>query len=163
MNHAHGAKVIRSLKMDGDVLLCETVLGELERGIQIIRSSLPIASLEAWEDLIEGAELLLQISVLVEPLLPDQYQSAITREIQHIVQLTVAEYEDMSLDIVTRGHGRPPLDIQESQLLFLLENSFSVTDIAGMFNCSRRTIQRRMITYGLESCRFTDINDVHFG
>lgn len=116
---------------------CEAVLGELE----MIKHSFPLSSLEAKEDAIDGAEILLQVSVLLEPLLPEENGSAITREIQHIIAQMVAEYEDSFYATVIRGRGCPALDIHEYQLRFLLENFFTMKDIAGMFSCSTRTIQ----------------------
>lgn len=101
----------------------------------------------------------MQVSVLLEPLLPEENGSAITREIQHIIAQMVAEYEDSFYATVIRGRGRPALDIHEYQLRFLLENFFTMKDIAGMFSCSTRTIQRRLRDFGIEPNRFSDITD----
>lgn len=45
--------------------------------------------------------------------------------------------------------GRPTLQIPEEQLTFLIENNFTVPQIADMLGVSLRTIRRRMSEYGL--------------
>ena len=45
--------------------------------------------------------------------------------------------------------GRPRIVIQEDQLCFLLENGFRINDIASMFLCSGRTVERRMAELSL--------------
>ena len=45
--------------------------------------------------------------------------------------------------------GRPSFDIPYDQLLYLIENRFSVSAIADMLGVSARTIRRRMDDYGL--------------
>ena len=56
--------------------------------------------------------------------------------------------------------GRSVIEIQESQLRFLLEHNFKINDIAAMFSCSSLTIQRRMKDYGIQYNIYTDISDV---
>ena len=51
------------------------------------------------------------------------------------------------------------LHIQKHQLVFLLENSFKITDIAGLFGCSPRTIQRRIRHFEIEQHTFSDISN----
>ena len=41
------------------------------------------------------------------------------------------------------GRGRPLINIQREQLCFLIEEGFRINDIAAIFSCSRRTIERR--------------------
>lgn len=45
--------------------------------------------------------------------------------------------------------GRPSWDISHEQLQYLLEFSFTVSEIAHLFGVSYRTIRRRMTDYGL--------------
>ena len=52
-----------------DLELCDAVLNDLIKGIELIEGSYPCNNFEVEEDAIEGAELLLQVSVLLEPLL----------------------------------------------------------------------------------------------
>ena len=55
--------------------------------------------------------------------------------------------------------GRPHIVIREDQLCFLLENGFHVNDIANMFLCSCRTIERRMAALSLRASDFSAITD----
>ena len=121
-----------------DVELCETVLGELERGVELIRNHYPLESLslETKEALVEqGTERLLEVSVLLEPLLSNKGK-AITRQI--VTSLEAIYEADIRRLVAGRHRGRPNLDIHENQLGFLIANSFRVTDIAALFGCSRR-------------------------
>ena len=53
--------------------------------------------------------------------------------------------------------GRSRLNIREDQLQFLVEDGFRINDIALIFGCSRRTIERRM--RDLQLTRYTNISD----
>ena len=141
--------------------LCNSAVTELITGIELIKRSYPFSNLKAEEDAIEGAEKLLQMSVLLQPLLPEEHRTTVVREIQHLIAEMLNEYEHNFNCTMIRGRGRPALEIPEHQLRFLLENSFKIRDIAGMFACSTRTIQRRMRDFGIDPNRFSDINDVH--
>lgn len=55
--------------------------------------------------------------------------------------------------------GRPRLQIMEEQLVFLVESGFQVGVIASLMNCSRRTIQRRLLEFGITSHHFTHVSD----
>ena len=141
--------------------LCEVVLGEVERGIEIISHNYPLGSLETKEAIIDGGERLLEVAVLLESLLPSEDGATITREIQQLLVHMITDYEQELLYMIVQGRGRLALDIREEQLRFLLEHSFKVKDIAGMFGCCTRTIQRKMRDFGIDSNRFSDIGDLH--
>ena len=151
------------LKMvESESSLCSDVLDELERGIELIKRGHPLGTLDAREEAIEAAEILLQVAVLIEPLLPDiRDRTAVTRDIQHILSLMRSEYENSFYTQIIRSVGRPALQIQEHQLRFLLENHFKITDISALFGCSARTIQRRIRDFGIEPYRFSDISEAH--
>ena len=51
--------------------------------------------------------------------------------------------------IERRGRGRPEVSVSCEQIEFYLEHGFSIEDIAKMYACSRRTIERRMKTAGI--------------
>ena len=55
--------------------------------------------------------------------------------------------------------GRPAIVVQVDQLHFFVENGFKVKDIALLLRCSKRTVERRMHTYGLSSRNYTVIGD----
>ena len=56
--------------------------------------------------------------------------------------------------------GRPTLPVEESHIKFYVEYNFTVAQIADMFGCSKRTIERRMQQYGIRVReRYSTIND----
>ena len=136
--------------------LCVTVLNELERGLEVVKLQFHEGPIEMKMAVIDGAERLLEVSVLLEQLLPDG--DALTGEIQQLIAQLITVYED-EINSVPKCRGRPALAIDEEQLRFLLSYSFKVTDIAAMFGCSRRTIQRRMSDVGLCASCFSEINN----
>ena len=56
--------------------------------------------------------------------------------------------------------GRPALVIEEEKLSFVVDNGFRVEDIAIMFGCSKRTIERRLSEYQLSTRNYSTISDV---
>jgi transposase InsO family protein len=55
--------------------------------------------------------------------------------------------------------GRRKIPIDEQQLHFLVEANFRLTDIAHIFGCSARTIERRMRDLGLSLRNFSSVSD----
>ena len=55
--------------------------------------------------------------------------------------------------------GRPRIEISENQLHFLVENNFRVKDIASIFSCSTRTIERRLQDLHIQLSDYTAISD----
>lgn len=51
--------------------------------------------------------------------------------------------------IYTGRRGKPAFDIKEEQVNFLLEQGFNVGDISNMLGVSKRTLERRMQSFGL--------------
>ena len=49
-------------------------------------------------------------------------------------------------DIQACRRGRPRIRVEEG---YLVESNFRTVDIASLFGCSRRTIERRMREYGM--------------
>ena len=74
--------------------LCYTVFGELEKGIELMRHlSLESLSLEGKEALVDGAERLFEVSVLLEPLVSDD-AGAISEAIRQILICLEAAHEE---------------------------------------------------------------------
>ena len=72
---------------------------------------------------------------------------------------------DYKMEVITsdmRGHGRPPLDICEDQVRFLVENGFEGIEIAALIGCSTHTIQIKLKEFGIEFNRFSDITNGRF-
>ena len=63
---------------------------------------------------------------------------------------------------VIRGSGRPRFDIQYEQLAYLLDNRFTVRQIADMLSISERTVYRRMSDFSLSvRAHYANISDSH--
>ena len=133
----------------------EEVLDEMVRGLEFLKNNQGSPN----EDLLELSEVLVQIAVIIEPFIPGDDGITITSNIQSILSLVSAEYDRLLYSRVIRRVGRPAIEIHESQLKFLLGNHFKLVDIAGLFECSSRTIQRRMRELGMEQYRHSEISD----
>lgn len=148
---------------DLDRGLCQEVLDVLERGVNIIRTDYHSASLEAKEAIIEGTQALLETCVGLEPLLSVPEDGAtIIREFQTLLIRMLESYEQqlrLKAPRVSKGPGRPAFEIPEAQLRFLFDNNFKATEVAEMFSCSVRTIQRRMKEFNLASNVYSYIDD----
>ena len=55
--------------------------------------------------------------------------------------------------------GRPEVDIPEDQLQYLIDQGFTIYDISVMFDCSRRTVERKMKKRDLSTRNYTPLSD----
>ena len=70
--------------------------------------------------------------------------------------------EDMELQrrINSRQRGRLTITISSQQAIFFLEHGCKISDIASLFGCSRRTVERRLQEVGLSVRRsYSQISD----
>ena len=70
--------------------------------------------------------------------------------------------EDMELQrcINSRQRGRHTITISSQQAIFFLEHGCKISDIASLFGCSRRTVERRLQEVGLSVRRsYSQISD----
>ena len=51
--------------------------------------------------------------------------------------------------LLTGRRGRPPFDISEDQLVFLVESGFTVPKMSELLGISKRTVERRMSNFGI--------------
>ena len=137
--------------MDDDVW--SVIFAALERGVLFI-SAMNDFTGEAAEVGLRVADKLVQLSFAAIPHVDggqDIYQGildvrdCLRHEIESCVRST---------------RGCPCVLISEYQLTFYLQSGFTVTKIARFFGCSRRTIERRMRSYGLSVRQmFSSISD----
>ena len=70
-----------------------------------------------------------------------------------LVRESLREYHELMTNIHSsnryRARGRPRIEITYTQLAFLLENRFTVPQIAAIKRVSCSTVERRMVEYGL--------------
>ncbi len=76
------------------------------------------------------------------------------RELVQCMESVVAEDH-----LLLNGHGRPRVNVGASQLTYLVESGFRVRDIAALFYCSKRTIERRMAELNIRASDFSRISD----
>lgn len=81
--------------------------------------------------------------------------SPVVAALLELVQLMDSMIEEEEI----QQRGRPRIVIREDQLCFLLENGFRINDIASMFLCSGRTVERRMAELSMRASDFSDIAD----
>lgn len=154
----------------GDSELCEEVLDRLEQGLGMIKTYFPSATLEVKDAIIEETEFLLQMAVVIEPFVAavapgdstviiNQFRIVLTRMIERYEEECIRGGSTVVFH-PTRPVGRPAIEIPEGQLRFLSENGFKANDIAQMFECSCRTILRRLKEYNIDYNVYTDISDV---
>ena len=111
--------------------------------------------IEMIDDILELVEQVLRcLSVLVEEddTVNDMYLA--------VRDLLEAINEDKEKRYpVTSPRGRPSKDIMKDQLSFLIEQGFKISDISLLFDCSRRTIERRIKDYGLVLRNYSSLSD----
>jgi len=137
---------------------CSFVLDVVEQGIIQIQSTIMDLAHQGDNDIIEG--LLLKADRIVRWVLgvlpyiegDDLLRSVIT------IREALSDSLENSYHLTRRG--RPTLPIEESHIKFYVEYNFTIAQIADMFGCSKRTIERRMQQYGIRMCeRYSTIND----
>ena len=143
----------------GDLL--ETVFGEIETKLLWVRNE---ASMDCGTDS-EGEEaMLLTIDQLLRSVVhiagDIEEGDVLLNQLRHVRAAIVEQVETRLIENNRRVRGRPSLLITAEQLAFYLDHDFKVVDIAKMFGCSRRTIERRMMEFGMSSRdKYTSISD----
>ena len=96
----------------------------------------------------------MQYVVLLESV--SAWASPVVQALKELITVMIAAWEESQ----TRNRkGRPRIEIAEHQLSFLIERGFKVKDIAAIFSCSRRTIERRMGDLGVRASDFSSVSD----
>ena len=92
------------------------------------------------DDFQEQCEALLQYAILLGSIHPNQL---LAEFIDALKVLLSAMSHDRDYRTVVSHRGRPRVPIDNQQLEFLVESQFRTKDIAQIFGCSTRTIERR--------------------
>ena len=141
--------------------LLETVFGEIETKLLWVRSEV---SMDCGTDS-EGEEAMLRT---IDQLLRSVVHIAgdieegdvLLNQLRHVRAAIVEQVETRLIENNRSVRGRPSLLITAEQLTFYLDHDFKVFDIAKMFGCSRRTVERRMREFGMSSRdKYTSISD----
>ena len=112
---------------------------------------------EKRDDLIDQCHQLLQYTILIESILPEH---PLEEFIESLRQVLLEMTQDKERRQVSPSRGRPRVQVDEQQLQFLLDNNFRIKDIAVIFGCSTRTIERRKRELQLTSGNYSMISDI---
>nr|WEL12733.1 T-lymphoma invasion and metastasis-inducing protein 1A [Halisarca dujardinii] len=104
------------------------------------------------EYLLELAESALNVFVLV---IDDALTSPAFSSMLRLIRLMIEDRDSRNFCTC----GRPRICMERHQLEFLVDQGFRICDIASMFKCSRRTVERRVNEYGLSINRWSLICD----
>lgn len=109
------------------------------------------------EGLFELTELILRYGILILDMdsSDDAQLLAVIDSIRYLAASMMNEAPDLRLS----GADIEQFDISESRLSYFVEQGFRICDIAAIFGCSRKTIERKMTKYGIS--RFTPITNEH--
>ena len=146
--------------MDEDDLdLLESLLSNVEAKLLWIRNEASNdCTTEGEEAMLRTVDQLLRSVVLIAGEIDEG--DVLVDQIRHVRTALLEQIENHVHDNSRRVRGRPSLLITAEQVTFYLDHGFKVVDIAKMFGCSRRTIERRMMEFGLSfRDRYTSISD----
>ena len=153
----HGNETgIKHLMMESEDF--EAVLSAMEQAIVRLGARFPISVGEQNEVLRRSVDVVVETALAIEPYLLDG-QSLVSQCIQVCDAVSVL-HETQQEQVVCRD--RPRISITEEQLRYFVEHAFKVCDIAYLFGCSKRTVERRLQEYGIvRECRYSNISDDH--
>lgn len=115
---------------------------------------------EDIDGLLRRANALAQCALLVEPCTPRG--NVLLSQLLLVRDALEIEVDARRVRELTTQRCRPSLLIAEDHLQFYLQHNFKVQDIAVMFGCSKRTIERRMTEYGLSARgKYSTISDTN--
>lgn len=137
-----------------DVL--ETFLDFTETLLTDIVANFDQSEDDVQDDLLEFCHQILDYSILMESLAQSESFRAFIEAMRYFIHC-MANVVDCRR-VATR-RGRPKLGINEHQLEFLVESYFKVADIAQIFGCSKRTIERRMNDLQLIASSYSSISN----
>ena len=109
------------------------------------------------DDLFDMIKQVLQLGIML--INNNDEDDEIQQVVSAITTLATAMMEDREVTEVARRRGRPQMDIPEEQLSYLIDQGFRIKDVSEIFNCSRRTIERRLERYGLAHANYMAISD----
>jgi len=137
--------------------VCDCALDVFISVMEQVSEEFNEAEADRQYELLALVEKVLQLATMVEPYLVARGHGDVVTSIAETVEGMVHSLEYAVRR--TRVRDRPSLEIPEAELCFLLNHSFTVTQISQMFGCHRRTIHRRICEYELSSHHFSTISD----
>lgn len=101
-----------------------------------------------------------EYAVNLEEFVPDSLASDFQDMLSAVITILRLLGEEQDIRMREQRKGRPLVKVEEGQLRFLVENSFTIDEISLILGCSKRTVERRMQTYRLSTRAYTDVTDV---
>lgn len=143
---------------------CDEIIAEMAAKLEGMKVSIDANDEDVDVDaLLRESDRLVRYALALQPHVPDG--DSLLSELQH-VRSAVEREKEVRQEMVVRRRGRPLVLVSEEHLLFYLQHGFKICDIASLFGCSRRTIERRMHDCGLSVRGFytlisdTDLREV---
>lgn len=137
---------------------CSFVLDVVEQGIIQIQSTIINPAHQGDNEIIEG--LLLKADRMVRWILGVLPYIEGDDLLRSVIAIREALSDSLENNYQQTHRGRPTLLIEESHIKFYIQYNFTVAQIADMFGCSKRTVERRMQQYGIRMReRYSAIND----
>ena len=121
---------------------CNEVLGVIETRLRCLRNVTEVHGEEGEVILRQSMQMCQWISIL-EPFINEA--DVLLESLLEVTRAIAYQAEQCQL----RRKGRPCIPISEEQILFFIEHDFKVMEIAKLFGCSKRTVERRMQEYNI--------------
>ena len=140
----------------------DQLLLEAEQCLEAIRDTLVAGPTETQvHGIVRYLEGVIEAISMVDTSLPETeltpFLDAVTELTSHLHLYIQTDIEVYTATTTTSNTTR--LDILSQHLSFLVECGFTLKDTATFFNCSTKTIQRRITEFGLQDIwSFTDIS-----
>ena len=132
-----------------------SVLDLTEEVIRSILGEFCTASTGRQGQLIEIGQEVLGYVVLMEQLLPLSCQELIDALRTLINEMSALAEQQLP----PVGRGRPRIDIEKEQLEYLVDVGFKIRDIANIFGCCTRTVERRIREYQMSANAYVSITE----
>ena len=133
---------------------CTSSLDVIEQVIHSVVTEFSVATNDRQQELIELCHQVLEYAVLLEVVFPPSREL-----VEHLRELIRQMSTSVEQNVVVSSRGRPRIEIGQEQLEYLVESQFRIKDIASLFNCSTRTVERRMRELHISPTSYTAISD----
>ena len=138
------------------------LLSEMERSVIWVREIIRVGDMsdEEEEAIFRVIDQLMQCGLLIEG---ETIEGVVLmQQLRCMRSSLIKRAEEMELQrhINSRQRGRPTISISSQQVIFFLEHGCKISDVASLFGCSRRTVERRLQEVGLSVRRsYSQISD----
>ena len=132
----------------------QALLDFAESVLNYVRTDFNDCREDQKDDLQQQCEGLLQYAILLDSIHPYQSFQEFIDALRHVLSAMSHSRDNRA---ILSQRGRPRVAIDDEQLKFLVESRFRTKDIAQIFGCSTRTIERRKSD--LQLANYSSITD----